>query len=316
MATDDTKATLLLCARLSPRGETDLKPLQPREYAAFSIWLSQRELEPGDLLRPRGRAHLADLNSVGVLPDRVEALLGRGAALGVLLEQWESRGLWVISRSDSDYPSRYQTYLQKEAPPVLYGVGDQKALCGGGVAVVGSRDASDEDVECARQLGKRCAAQHLSVISGAAKGIDSETMMASLEAGGRAVGVLAEGLGRLSVAPQYHDAIISGRLTMISAFEPDSHWFAFKAMGRNKMIYALADAAVVVSSSDESGGTWAGAVEALKAGRIPLFVKSTGVVSKGNEKLIKAGAHPLLADDLYDLGRLMTNSAHDRNLFQ
>ena len=43
-------------------------------------------------------------------------------------------------------------------------------------------------------------------------------------------------------------------------------------MGRNRLIYTLADYAVIVASDAESGGTWAGAVETLKNGWIPIFV--------------------------------------------
>lgn len=314
--TEDTQATLLLCARLSQQEENGAKTLQAREYAVLAKWLKEHELQPGDLLHAPGRARLAGMESNGIALERLESLLDRGAALGLLLEQWEGRGLWVVSLGDPEYPSRYVSYMENDAPPLLYGIGSQRALRGGGLAIAGSRDAGDEDLAFARDLGARCARQGVLVVSGAAKGIDSEAMMAGLEEGGHAVGVLAEGLGRASVAPQYRDAIISGRLTLISAYEPDSHWFAFKAMGRNKMIYALADAAVVVSSSDQSGGTWAGATEALKRGRVPVYVKSTGAVSKGNEKLMRAGAQPLLPSDWEDLPRLVSNPAPTAGLFQ
>lgn len=312
---EDTKATLLLCARLSQREEHGVRPLTTREYTGVAKWLKENSMQPGDLLHSAGGARVSDLDVAGVTVQRIGQLLDRGAALGLLVERWESQGLWVISLGEPDYPSRYQNYLQDEAPPVLYGVGDQQVLHRGGLAVVGSRDASEEDLEFARELGARCARQGVAVISGAAKGIDSEAMMASLEEAGHAVGVLAEGLGRAALAPQYHDALVNGRLTLISSYEPDSRWFAFKAMGRNKMIYALADAAVVVASSDESGGTWAGATEALKCGRIPLYVKAAGTVSQGNGKLLRAGARPFLPDDWQDLARLIVHPAPNGFLF-
>ena len=43
-------------------------------------------------------------------------------------------------------------------------------------------------------------------------------------------------------------------------------------MGRNRLIYTLADHAIVVASDVEKGGTWAGATEALKAEWLPVFV--------------------------------------------
>jgi predicted Rossmann fold nucleotide-binding protein DprA/Smf involved in DNA uptake len=67
-------------------------------------------------------------------------------------------------------------------------------------------------------------------------------------------------------------------------------------MGRNKLIYAFSDVAVVVSSAEGSGGTWTGAIEALKGGWVPLVVRSGSGVPPGNAALIARGASAL-ADD-------------------
>src|SRR5205085_5447256 len=195
-------------------------------------------------------------------------------------------------------------------PPLLYGVGDQAGLQDGGLAIVGSRDAGEEDLQFARDVAAACSGQKLTVISGAAKGIDSEAMMASLDRGGKAIGVLAEGLGRASIASQYHEALVEGRLTLVSSFEPESRWFAFKAMDRNKLIYALGDAALVVCSLDDKGGTWSGASEALKQDRVPIWVKTTGTVPPGNRKLLRAGARPFSFEKPWDnLARLLQEPA-------
>ena len=171
--------------------------------------------------------------------------------------------------------------------------------------MVGSRHAAEEDLEFACRIASHCACQRICVISGAAKGIDSEAMLAAIDHGGKAVGVLAEGLAQASVANAHHDALLDDRLTLISPYEPQSRWFPYTAMERNKVIYGLANAAIIVSSSDEKGGTWAGATEALKAGRIPLYVKATGAIADGNRKLLKMGAKPL-AEEPADLSVLMS----------
>ena len=64
-------------------------------------------------------------------------------------------------------------------------------------------------------------------------------------------------------------------------------------MQRNKLIYALADAALVVNSDFEKGGTWAGAVEQLgKLKFVPVFVRSTGSASTALTALLNKGAFP------------------------
>jgi len=257
---------------------------------------------------------LSELMLSEVGKDQIERLLDRGAALGIMVERWTSRGIWIISRADERYPVRYSTYLQRATPPVIYGVGELSSLQKGGLAVVGSRHASEEDLSFARRVGAACADQKITVISGAAKGIDSESMMSAINQRGTAIGVLADGLGRAAVAEPHREAIIEGRLTLISPYEPESPWFAFTAMERNKLIYALADAALVVASSDERGGTWSGAVEALKRGHIPIYVKASGAIPAGNRKLIHSGAHELPQACWSDIPKLFESHSSSTTL--
>ena len=77
-------------------------------------------------------------------------------------------------------------------------------------------------------------------------------------------------------------------------------------MGRNKLIYGLASVALVVHAEDGSGGTWSGAIEALKADWVPVYVRDAGASAAGNEALIRRGGRPLKSDDLRDLRGLAT----------
>jgi hypothetical protein len=89
-------------------------------------------------------------------------------------------------------------------------------------------------------------------------------------------------------------AIELGRLqpdrSLVSPYHPESGFTVGNAMGRNKLIYALADYGLVVSADHKKGGTWEGAVEELKRkpGR-PVFIRMTGSVPVGNRKLVELG---------------------------
>ena len=87
--------------------------------------------------------------------------------------------------------------------------------------------------------------------------------------------------------------LLDGQLALITAYAPTAGFSVGAAMGRNKVIYGLSDFAVVVSSDFQTGGTWAGAVQALKAGWCPLFVRNGENVPKGNKELLKLGATSL-----------------------
>jgi predicted Rossmann fold nucleotide-binding protein DprA/Smf involved in DNA uptake len=304
--TADTQAVLLLCGELGQRGGNGLKPLGLRQYNSLATWLKTEGLRPGDLLTSEGRTRLAGLQTTEVNPDRVSPLLERGAALALAVERWERSGLWVISRSDGCYPERLKKYLGQAAPPLLYGVGSKNLLNRGGLAVVGSRDRSEEDGEFARRVGEHCAQEGIAIISGAAKGIDRDAMAGTLDVGGWALGVLAEGLAKTATSGQYRSGLVSDHLTLVSPFDPDSRWFAYTAMERNKLLYGLSDAALVVASSADSGGTWAGATEALQLGRVRVFVKSTGVLAPGNPKLVRMGGIPFPSEPWENLRPLFT----------
>jgi predicted Rossmann fold nucleotide-binding protein DprA/Smf involved in DNA uptake len=272
-------------------------------------------MRPADLLDKAGRARLRELQSPHVAQEAIEQLLDRGAALGIMVERWTSRGLWAMSRSDDAYPGRLKSYLGQAAPPLLFGAGDSRLLQAGGLAIVGSRDASEEDIEFARTVAAACASQDVAVISGGARGVDLEAMAAGLEAGGKAAGVLPDSLARNIVSARYREGLLSGRLVLISPYDPDARWFAFTAMERNKLIYALSDAALVVSSAAENGGTWAGALEALEAARITVYVKAHGTVREGNHKLLARGGHPFPEGPWPDLRSLFRPVAAEPTLF-
>jgi predicted Rossmann fold nucleotide-binding protein DprA/Smf involved in DNA uptake len=84
-------------------------------------------------------------------------------------------------------------------------------------------------------------------------------------------------------------------------FKPDAGFSVANAMGRNKIIYALAAATLVVAADDGSGGTWAGATEALASGR-PVIAWVGPGADPGNAVLADRGATRLTEiDQLFPL---------------
>jgi predicted Rossmann fold nucleotide-binding protein DprA/Smf involved in DNA uptake len=98
--------------------------------------------------------------------------------------------------------------------------------------------------------------------------------------------------------------LLDGSLAFVTPYAPTAGFSVGAAMGRNKLIYGLADYAVVVSSEHETGGTWAGATEALKTRSCPLFVRESEKAPKGNRELLKLGAAALPEKDLAEIENL------------
>jgi predicted Rossmann fold nucleotide-binding protein DprA/Smf involved in DNA uptake len=291
-----TQATILLTVPFPNEGNS-FSPLTPTEWGRFAAWLHARSLMPESLLAEPLPALLTELEDKSIRRERIEALLGRGAALGLLMDKWSRAGLWVMTRADADYPPRLKRRLGGVSPAVLFGCGNRKLLSGGGLAVVGSRKAGPDELAYSRRLGELAAINGQSVVSGAARGIDEAAMLGALQSEGTAVGVLASDLLRTTTAPGYRDYITRNNLTFISAVNPETRFNVGNAMGRNKYIYCLADAAVVVHSGLK-GGTWSGAMENLKKGWVPLWVRSVDDREAGNGRLLSEPNARLLARNI------------------
>jgi len=287
--TEDTKAIILLCGVFG-KDRTE-KPLSLTEYSSLVRWLIEMKIRPGDLLQKQDNT--AASMASGIDKQRLETLLGRGVQLGFAVEEWQRNGIWIISRSDADYPSRYKKHLKDKAPPLLFGVGQRSLLSGGGLAIVGSRNVDQVGEAFTRQVAEFCAYNHMPVVSGGARGVDQISMNAALEAGGITIGVLAENLLRKSLERSARHAISDGRLLLLSPYHPSARFTVGTAMGRNKLIYAMSDYGLVVSAEHKKGGTWAGATEELKREKpLPVFVRLGNDAPKGNSKLLDLGATP------------------------
>jgi len=290
----DAQAIFLLCGRFGSKGDGLAKPLTLKQYNEVANWLHQNEMRPANLLEEEGRGRLSEFGDEGKLTeDRLLSLLERGTALAMEVEEWTNKGGWILARSDKNYPNRLRRRLRHLAPPILYGVGDLTLMEHGGVSMVGSRDSSNASLAFVEDLARRCAEEEVPVVSGGARGVDRTSMESALEAGGLVVGALANGLAKAARKKAYREAIADDRLTLVSAYHPNSRFAVWKAMGRNKHIYALGDGTVVAHSAVESGGTWSGATENLEHEWVPLFVYAESPLPEGNRKLIEMGGTPI-----------------------
>jgi predicted Rossmann fold nucleotide-binding protein DprA/Smf involved in DNA uptake len=291
--TPNTQAILLLTAPLiAGRGETSRELLSLGEYNKLTLILRQKQKQPADLLAPDA-AELIEVCAQPFGRARLDALLGRGFLLSQAVERWSARAIWVISRADTKYPRRLKAKLKEDAPPLLYGCGDIALLEKGGLAVVGSRHVDDELISYTENVGRLSAEAHRSIVSGGAKGIDRAAMHGALMAGGDVAGVLADSLVKAALARDNREPLMEGRLVLVSPYDPAAGFNVGHAMQRNKLIYALADAALVVTSDYEKGGTWAGAIEQLdRLHFVPVFIRNGANGSKGNSALLNRGGKP------------------------
>lgn len=290
--TTTAQAIILLTSYFGKHDKDAAKPLTNAEWARFAMWLRDGKLSPADLLDNNKKALLSQWRDPKnkVTQERIEALLKRGHSMALALEKWSRSGLWVITRADKEnYPKRLLHQLGNQAPPVLYGCGDKALLKAGGIAVVGSRNASLADLAYAEQVGSKAASAGLGTVSGGARGVDESSMLGAMNAGGTVVGILADSLLKASTSAKYRSGLMNGNVVLVSPFNPEAGFNRFNAMDRNKYIYCLADTSLVVHSGAK-GGTWEGAIQNLKKGWVPTWVKQTQDSTAGNAGIVAAGA--------------------------
>ncbi|HEX4953660.1 MAG TPA: DNA-processing protein DprA [Thermoanaerobaculia bacterium] len=287
------QAVLLLTAHLSQAEKGRARPLSAAEWSRLARWLRDRDGSPEDLLCGDPDEVLQGWEDPRIPGERLKQLLGRSLALALTLERWQRAGIWVLIRSDADYPGRLKKRLRTEAPPLFFGCGNRQLLQRGGIAVVGSRRTSEENLAHAARLGAEAARQGFTLISGGAKGVDEAAMQGALTSEGTAVGVLADSLLRHATAARYRERLARGDLALLSMANPEAGFDVGNAMARNKIIYCLSDATVVVTSSRQSGGTWHGAVENLRHGWVPTWVLPDSDPGSGNSALVERGARRL-----------------------
>ncbi|MFN3309262.1 MAG: DNA-processing protein DprA, partial [Anaerolineales bacterium] len=286
---ENAKVVLLLCCPFQAQNAEEEKQqvLSAKQWHQLYSWLEQNCYKPQDLLNftppqlqglniEERKAKTEGSPSIGI-GEKIIRLLQGGGTLGFLLEGLSIRGIQVVTIVDQEYPSRLRERLKDKAPPFLFYAGDLDLLGQPGIAVVGSRNIDDATMHIAAELGDLCGQAGLVLYSGGARGIDQTSMRAALKAqDGYVVGILAHPLSEVIRNVEYRQAINRKRLCLATPFVPEKGFQTWKAMARNKIIYALADYAVVIQSDSEKGGTWAGAVENSENRWVPLFVLDRG----------------------------------------
>ena len=116
----NTQAILLLTAPLiAGRDQPSDDLLTPSEYSRLARFLREKQQQPADLLAPDVQELLQECQHI-VDSNRLKRLLARGFLLSQVVERWQTRAIWVMSRADAEYPRRFKIRLKDDAPPVLY----------------------------------------------------------------------------------------------------------------------------------------------------------------------------------------------------
>jgi len=221
------------------------------------------------------------------------------ARQGVSLEQvWEridALGVEVLTWEDEKYPRHLKEIDQP--PPILYVRGSIAAEDDFAVAIVGTRRVTAYGRQVTEDVATVLARNGVTVVSGLARGVDSIAHQAAVNAGGRTLAVLGNGVDqvyppenrRLAAQIMEHGALVSDYPL---GTQPDGINFP----PRNRIISGLSTAVIIVEAGETSGALIT-ATFAAEQGRDVFAVPGNinAPQSKGTNRLIRDGAQPLLS---------------------
>ena len=204
-----------------------------------------------------------------------------------LISFFDRQKIKLCSIADKDYPPLLR---EIDTPPVIFYYRGELQPHIQRIAVVGSRNNTPCGQRIALNLGEELAAAGLTVVSGAARGIDTFAHRGALKTG-RTVAVLGYGIN--FACPHENKKLleeIAERGIVMSEFPPQMPPNRGTFPQRNRIIAGLCKGLVVVEAAQKSGSIIA-CNFALKYGRKLFATRNTN--SEGCNELIRAGAIPI-----------------------
>ena len=240
-----------------------------------------------DLIARRSEAHI----------EQVEEMLAR-------------HGVQAVLQSDYEYPQSLREIV--DPPAILFVKGNMDLLTSRCIGIVGSRRCSRYGREVARDFGVGIAESGITVVSGMARGIDTEAHKAALSVkDGTTIAVL--GCGVDVIYPPENRALyeeIVARGAVISEYYMGTAPLAQHFPARNRIISGLSES-VLLAEADIKSGAMITVDYALEQGKevycVPGNIYSS--YSRGTNYLIKNGAN--MATEVADIVNGYYNSAHE-----
>ncbi len=200
-------------------------------------------------------------------------------------------GARLVKWTDVDYPVNLRHI--PDPPPYLFVRGTLALDDPKCVAVVGARAASDAGRRMAQRLGLELAAKGFTVVSGLARGTDSDAHQGALDAQGRTIAVFGCGVDVI-YPPENRklaEAIVEGGGALISELPLGTPPIAENFPGRNRLISGMCLGVVIVEAAEKSGSLITARM-ALEQDRQVFAVPGSPLTGKtrGSNRLIKEGA--------------------------
>ncbi len=246
----------------------------------------------------------SQLVALGILPEKVIDNIMTFPIECFLKREYElinRHNVKILSFEDEEYPEKLKEI--PDAPVVLYVKGDLNCGSGLSIGIVGSRRSSLYGLSMAKKFAFELAEKGITVVSGMARGVDTQAHWGALKTGGMTVAVLGSGLARIYPPENkklYEHIAKDG--AVVSEFPMETEPFPKHFPRRNRIISGMALGIVVIEAALKSGALITSDY-ALEQGRDVFAVpgKIDQVTAMGCNNLIKQGAKLVMsAEDILE----------------
>ncbi len=265
-------------------------PLPKKVYNTFD----------GDIIKAY-KTEKEDFSSLGFSEEESDILSNKDfTRTNMIIDYCAENRVGILHFDSEYYPKRL--WDTDSPPPVLYYKGRvEKLFDRAYITAVGSRKCSQDAYDAGYAVCYKLAGSGISVVTGAAEGIDTACTLGALDAGGFAVAVLGSGINILypfDNSPLFSRLFKTG--LVITEFSPFTQPLAVNFPIRNRVMAALGNATLVVEARKNSGALITADIAKMMGRRIyvlPGLV--TNELCRGSNELIKDGAIPVI--DAYDI---------------
>lgn len=227
-------------SRIEKLGSIKIQRLLKRYKYPKEIWKCKKE----DLLKLEG------------IGEKIaEEILNNKYRIGLKEEirKMEKENVELISIYDENYPENLKQLYDK--PISLYVKGNKKLLNEFSLAIIGCRENSNYGKEVATAVAKGLAKQNIVTVSGLARGIDSISHKASLQAGGKTIAVIGSGL---DIIYPYENTNLAKEIIRTGGIILSEYPLGTKPQkmnfpARNRIISGISSGIIVIEAKKKSG---------------------------------------------------------------
>lgn len=255
-----------------------------------------RRIDISTIDKPADFIQKISSSGLKIKPPKVEQLESSFNNAITTLDRLENTDINLTTILSEDYPFRLKEGVA-DPPTLIFYKGKLENISEKAVAIVGTRNPTDESIEITNNLTTEMAKRGYCIVSGLAKGIDTVAHKGALENKVSTVAVLAHGLN--TVYPKENIDLASSILenggVLLSEYPPDEGIAPYQFVARDRIQSALSTTVFVVQTKVD-GGTMKTANFAKKQGRELYVYSEKGPEFEGNEQLISEGAKIFSSD--------------------